>query len=125
VNNVAASNDEAVLWVQLLEGIAAGGERLVLETRTGARVVVLSEAEVEQLERGALPASRVAPPQLTAREHQVLACVGQGMTGAAIGARLGLATNTVAQHLSAVRRKFVVRSSAAAVIAAREAGYVV
>lgn len=53
--------------------------------------------------------------QLTARERQLLRAVAGGRTVAAVAAELGLATNTVAQHLVSVRRKFRVSSTAAAI----------
>jgi DNA-binding CsgD family transcriptional regulator len=60
--------------------------------------------------------------QLTVRERQVLGMVADGMTGAGIADKLGLALNTVAQHLVAVRRKYGVRTSLAAVDLARRDG---
>ena len=108
-------------WSDLLQSVASGQQRLVLETDDGGRVVLVSESEFA----GLLAASELpgrAAPVLTAREREVLQLVADGLTGALIAQQLGVATNTVAQHLSAVRRKFGVRSSAAAVEAARSNG---
>ena len=110
-------------WTGLLATIASGGQRLVLETPSGERVVLLSERELlalEEANRAARPTE--GPGRLTARETEVLQLVAEGWSGVDIASRLGLATNTVAQHLAAVRRKFDVPSSAAAVVAARRAG---
>ncbi|WP_299953325.1 helix-turn-helix transcriptional regulator [uncultured Modestobacter sp.] len=111
-------------WPDLLAVIARGEQRLVLETPSGERAVLLAESELLALE-AAVRAAGGHPdqePRLTARETQVLELVAGGRTGADIAEELGLATNTVAQHLVAVRRKFNVQSSAAAVAAARRAG---
>ena len=107
-------------WSGLLQSVADGQQRLVLETDDGGRVVLVSESEFAGLV--AASGGGRAAPVLTGRERQVLQLVADGLTGALIAQQLGVATNTVAQHLSAVRRKFGVRSSAAAVEAAREAG---
>jgi DNA-binding NarL/FixJ family response regulator len=77
-----------------------------------------------------LEASRMRPrstecraaPLLTPRESEVLVLIDEGLSGAQIASRLGLSANTIAQHLVNVRRKYGVRSSAAAAAAARQAG---
>jgi len=61
-------------------------------------------------------------PELTRREHEVLELLAEGLPTAAIGARLGLATKTVANHVSAVFTKLQVTSRADAVARARRAG---
>nr|WP_281373118.1 helix-turn-helix transcriptional regulator [Kineococcus aurantiacus] len=60
---------------------------------------------------------------MTAREAETLQLVAEGLSGAQIAERLQRSANTVAQHLATVRRKYGVRSSAAAVEAARRAGH--
>jgi len=57
-------------------------------------------------------------PRLTERELMTLQAVRQGGTGAQIADRMGVATNTVCQHLHAVRRKYAVSSTAQALAAA-------
>ncbi|PRY16871.1 response regulator transcription factor [Kineococcus rhizosphaerae] len=113
----------AELWPHLLDAIASGEHRMVLESASGGRVVLISEREVQRLEeqaRAGRPASRTI---LTARETEILLLVEAGLNGAQIATRLGLSTNTVAQHLSSARRKYGLRSSAAAATAARQAGH--
>ena len=68
--------------------------------------------------RGPAPAALT----LTERERQILARVAAGQTGRETAEDLGLAENTVAQHLASVRRKYGVHTSLAAVQAARLAG---
>jgi len=111
-------------WPELLSSVAEGGERLVLETAAGHRAVLLSERELLALEESATD-HRPTPSgegHLTPRETEILQLIADGSSGVDVAAQLGLATNTVAQHLAAVRRKFGVRSSAAAVAEARAAG---
>ena len=111
-------------WAELLGSVATGGERLVLETADGHRAVLLSEQELIALEESATD-HRTTPSgegHLTPRETEILQLIADGSSGVDVAAQLGLATNTVAQHLAAVRRKFGVRSSAAAVTEARGAG---
>lgn len=63
-----------------------------------------------------LPGRQV--PRLTERELMTLQAVRQGGTGAQIAERMGVATNTVAQHLHSVRRKYAVSSTAQALATA-------
>ncbi len=106
-------------WDELLAAVAAGEQRLVLETADGARAVLVAESELTALEAAASRGGSVA---LSPREVEVLRLVAAGCTGAETAARLGLAPNTVAQHLASARRRLGVRSSAAAVEAARREG---
>ena len=71
---------------------------------------------------------RAGPPaadpfaELTPRERQVLELLAEGLPTATIGARLGLAPKTVANHASALYAKLGVPDRAAAVARARRAG---
>ena len=93
--------------------------RVVLEDAEGNRYVLVPESSWSALQagQGARP-----PVSLTAREREVLQMVADGCPGAVVAQRLGLAPNTVAQHLASVRRKYGVRSSADAAAAARRQG---
>ena len=73
-----------------------------------------------QLSDGGRPAEPL--PHLTPREHQVLELLAAGLPVAGIGARLGLAPKTVANHASAVFAKLHVIGRAEAVERARRAG---
>jgi len=107
----ASPLDEA-LDVAFRDGVA------VVVTDAG-RVVIVPEARYEALEGGSRAGGRVT---LTPREAEVLGRVARGDAMATVSADLGLALNTVAQHLVAVRRKYGVRSTALAVEAARADG---
>jgi DNA-binding NarL/FixJ family response regulator len=59
---------------------------------------------------------------LTPREHDVLRLIATGIGNAAIAARLGLAPNTVSNHISSIFAKLQVASRAEAIVRARSAG---
>jgi DNA-binding NarL/FixJ family response regulator len=61
-------------------------------------------------------------PELTAREREVLGLIAQGLPNAAIAGRLGLAPNTVSNHISSIFAKLRVASRAEAIVKARSAG---
>ncbi|GAA4708486.1 response regulator transcription factor [Phytohabitans rumicis] len=61
-------------------------------------------------------------PELTAREREVLGLIAGGLANAAIAARLGLAPNTVSNHISNIFAKLQVASRAEAIVKARSAG---
>ncbi len=54
-------------------------------------------------------------PLLTAREIEVLACIGEGMSNKAVARRLGISGHTVKFHVEAVFSKLGARSRADAV----------
>lgn len=49
-------------------------------------------------------------PALTVRERDVLRLVGQGLTSAQVGARLGIAPTTVDSHVKSAKRKLGMRT---------------
>ena len=61
---------------------------------------------------------------LTAREREVLACLGEGMSNAEIGARLKLSETTVKSHVSKLMEKLACANRTQAAILAYEAGLV-
>lgn len=114
---------------RLLATVADGDRRMTVEDADGRRFVLVSEERyraLEELERrhGGLSPAAGRTPALTAREREILQLTADGNPGAVVAERLGLAPNTVAQHLASVRRKYGVRSSAAAAALARQAGLV-
>lgn len=68
------------------------------------------------------PAPASAFPQLTEREREILALIGQGYTNAAIAERLVLSPKTVRNHVSLVFGKLQVAGRSEAIIRARDAG---
>jgi DNA-binding NarL/FixJ family response regulator len=61
-------------------------------------------------------------PELTPREREVLGLIAGGLANAAIATRLGLAPNTVSNHISNIFGKLQVASRAEAIVRARSAG---
>ena len=61
---------------------------------------------------------------LTAREREVLALIGQGMTNAEIAAYLVLGEGTVKTHVNHVFTKLDLRDRAAAIVFAFDCGLV-
>lgn len=105
----SADRDEIA---RAVETAAAGGT--VFGTDVGRRVVELA---LRRRNRPELPF-----PQLTEREREVLALVGEGLDNHAIGARLHLAEKTVRNNVATILAKLHLRDRVAAVVAAREAG---
>ena len=61
-------------------------------------------------------------PDLTEREHEILALIAAGHGNAEIGQRLGIAPKTVRNHVANVFNKLQVASRSEAIVRAREAG---
>jgi DNA-binding NarL/FixJ family response regulator len=104
-----ASQDEII---RAIEAVAAG--EAIFGPAVARRVL-------GQLTGGGAPT--VPFPDLTPRERQVLELLTEGLTTAAIGARLGLAAKTVTNHTSSVFAKLQVQGRAEAVERARRAGF--
>lgn len=118
--------------------------------RAGARGYVLKGADQDELERAlravvagevifgpgvaarvlaqlagpASPAPGPEPPfaTLTAREREVLELVAEGRRNQAVGAELGVAPKTVANHLSSIFTKLQVADRSEAIVRARDQG---
>ena len=61
-------------------------------------------------------------PQLTEREHEVLALLAAGRDNAAVAHRLGVTSKTVRNHVSNIITKLQVADRSGAIIRARDAG---
>jgi DNA-binding NarL/FixJ family response regulator len=67
-------------------------------------------------------ASSAAFPELSQREHEVLALLADGETNSTIARRLGIADKTVRNHVSNILTKLQVQRRAEAIVRARRAG---
>lgn len=97
------------LWAA--EAAAQGAQA---HDRTGdalaaARLRRFSDEHAAACGRPAVPALASAPPGLTPREEEIARLAAQGLTNAAIGARLYLSVRTVENHLAHVYDKLGVR----------------
>jgi two-component system nitrate/nitrite response regulator NarL len=90
--------------------IARGGTAFAAEAQAG-----LAE-QIQERERSG------GPPQLTAREQEVLALVSQGFSAPDIGKHIHLSTTTVKSHLHSLYEKLGVSDRAAAVAEAMRRG---
>jgi len=61
--------------------------------------------------------------ELTAREHQVLELIAQGLDNGSIGSRLGISERTARNHASTIFSKLGVNTRAQAIVQARDAGF--
>ncbi|PRY10033.1 helix-turn-helix transcriptional regulator [Kineococcus rhizosphaerae] len=112
-------------WGDVLRAVADGDRRMIVEDAAGNRFVLVSEARYRALEDAERTQSPGRPDvTLTVREQEILQMIADGCPGSVVAERLGLAPNTVAQHLASVRRKYGVRSSAAAAAVARQDGLI-
>jgi len=62
--------------------------------------------------------------QLTMREHEVLRLISQGLSNDEIGQQLGIATQTVKNHVVNILAKLGVRNRVSAVVIAIQQGVV-
>lgn len=101
-------------------------EGVVRLTVHGTHLVCLTEEAFERMRRpdaAAAGAGGGTPPvHLSPREVQVLRLVGSGLTAAETADLVGIAVNTVSQHLVSARRRYGVTSTRAAVESARRDG---
>ncbi len=98
--------------------------RSILAVAAG-QVILGSGAAERVLASFAAPAARRQPfPELTDREREVLRLIADGHGNEAIARTLGLATKTVANHVSNILAKLQFADRAAAIVAARRAGMV-
>jgi len=113
--------------------------------RAGARGYLVKGAQQDEIERSlravadgqvifgsdvadrvvgavALPAAADPFPELSARETEILELVAAGLSNGVIGQRLGLATKTIANNVSAIFVKLGVSDRPAAIVRARDGG---
>jgi DNA-binding NarL/FixJ family response regulator len=118
--------------------LAAGAAGFLLKTVDAPSLIAAVRAvgrgegvlapEVTRRVLARLPAAAPVPvavpglDALTARERDVLACLGEGLSNAGIAARLVISEATTKTHVSRVLGKLGLRSRVQAAIAARSAG---
>jgi pimeloyl-ACP methyl ester carboxylesterase/DNA-binding CsgD family transcriptional regulator len=115
-----------------LAAMVPGAQFVPLESRN--HILVESEPAWRQLVDAlnnflpGVPAQAVASSRafldgLTAREHEVLELLAQGLDNDTIAGRLGISEKTVRNQVSAIFSKLDVNSRAQAVVRARDAGF--
>lgn len=102
----------------------SGPDEIVAAVRTVARGEALFGAGIaaRMLAHFGRTASSSPFPQLTGREHEVLALLAAGRDNASVARRLGVTSKTVRNHVSNIITKLHVSDRAAAIIRARDAG---
>ncbi len=102
----------------------AGGDDITAAIRAVARGDAIFSAAVASrlLSRLAQRTATSPFPQLTEREHEVLALLARGLDNPAIARRLGVSGKTVRNHVSNIIAKLSVADRTAAIVRARDAG---
>ncbi|WP_221584249.1 LuxR family transcriptional regulator [Microbacterium sp. G2-8] len=109
--------------------LAAGGRAAAREALDAAIIesdrlgAGLTLTRAQELARAAGPRAAANPDELlTARERQVLALVGEGLTNRQIGERLFISAKTASVHVSAILRKLGASTRTEAAHLARDLG---
>lgn len=106
----------------LLKGSDQVQIRRALEAVSGGEAI-FGPAIAKRLMGHFDPAARAdALPELTPREHEVLALIAQGLTNDQIAARLVISPKTTRNHVSNIFSKLEVTDRVQAVLRARDAG---
>ena len=102
----------------------SGPDELVAAVRSVARGEALFGAGIaaRMLSHFGRAATASPFPQLTEREHEVLALLAAGRDNAAVARRLGVSSKTVRNHVSNIVTKLQVADRSGAIIRARDAG---
>ena len=105
--------------------VVARGEGMIAPAVTRRLIAEFAgsgDGGAEHLGRPARPqAAAEALEQLTAREREVLRCVGEGLSNRQIARRLGITETTAKTHVSRILTKLDLRSRVQAAIVAQEA----
>lgn len=106
---------------ELLQAIRAVAEGQAL---FGPAVAGRIIAFFQSLERDRNRTETTEPfAELTAREHEVLELVAQGLSNSEIAENLSIGSKTVRNHITSIFRKLQVNHRAQAIVRAREAGF--
>ncbi|MFI8484062.1 response regulator [Streptomyces rubrogriseus] len=110
---------------ELLTGVrAVAGGAAYLSPRVAARVVAHLAATGAGTLAGRRSAARDRIAALTARERDVLALLGAGLSNGQIARRLHVVEGTVKAHVSSLLARLGVDNRAAAAVVAHEAGVI-
>ncbi|WP_121711098.1 response regulator transcription factor [Streptomyces sp. E5N91] len=110
---------------ELLTGVrAVAGGAAYLSPRVAARVVAHLAATGAGTLAGRRSAARDRVAALTARERDVLALLGAGLSNGQIARRLHVVEGTVKAHVSSLLARLGVDNRAAAAVVAHEAGII-
>ncbi|MFH8442102.1 response regulator [Streptomyces sp. NPDC018026] len=110
---------------ELLTGVrAVAGGAAYLSPRVAARVVAHLAATGAGTLAGRRSAARDRVAALTARERDVLALLGGGLSNGQIARRLHVVEGTVKAHVSSLLARLGVDNRAAAAVVAHEAGII-
>lgn len=110
---------------ELITGVRAVAEGVAyLSPKVAARVVAHLAATGAGTLAGRRSAARDRVAALTAREREVLAFLGSGLSNGQIARRLHVVEGTVKAHVSSILARLGVDNRAAAAVVAHEAGIV-
>jgi len=110
---------------ELIAGVRAVAEGAAyLSPKVAARVVAHLTATGAGTLAGRRSAARERVAALTAREREVLAFLGGGLSNGQIARRLHVVEGTVKAHVSSILARLAVDNRAAAAVVAHEAGIV-
>ncbi|MFF0073338.1 response regulator [Streptomyces sp. NPDC005494] len=110
---------------ELIAGVRAVAEGAAyLSPKVAARVVAHLTATGAGTLAGRRSAARERVAALTAREREVLAFLGGGLSNGQIARRLHVVEGTVKAHVSSILARLAVDNRAAAAVVAHEAGVV-
>lgn len=110
---------------ELITGVRAVADGAAyLSPKVAARVVAHLAATGAGTQAGRRSAARARVDSLTAREREVLAFLGSGLSNGQIARRLHVVEGTVKAHVSSILARLGVDNRAAAAVVAHEAGIV-
>lgn len=110
---------------ELIAGVRAVAEGAAyLSPKVAARVVAHLTATGAGTQAGRRSVARERVAALTAREREVLAFLGGGLSNGQIARRLHVVEGTVKAHVSSILSRLAVDNRAAAAVVAHEAGIV-
>ncbi|QIY57659.1 response regulator transcription factor [Streptomyces sp. RPA4-5] len=110
---------------ELITGVRAVADGAAyLSPKVASRVVAHLAATGAGTLAGRRSAARVRVDSLTAREQEVLAFLGSGLSNGQIARRLHVVEGTVKAHVSSILARLGVDNRAAAAVVAHEAGIV-